>query len=154
LYPGTSASSSIVKDQFHKIAGGLWSKILWISTPQDNTRQEFIVKLQQFVTNVALGRWDSLERQDITFGLKKSWLARILFAVRWSLLEFGPIVLFYSYEHVIGPLNAPLGDYARLVTVVWLIANVISVDPLWKEKLSAVKDLITLKSKSKEESNR
>ena len=59
-------------------------------------------------------------------------------------------MLFYSYEHVIGPLSAPLSDYAKLATVVWLIVNVISADPLWKEKLSAVKDLITLKSKSKE----
>jgi hypothetical protein len=150
LVSSTAASSSIVKDQFHKIAGGLWNKILWITTPQDNTRHEFILRLRQFLMDFALGRWDALEKQDVIIDRRHSWIRRILSASRWCFLAFAPLVLLFLYENLVEPLSAPLKDYARPFVLGWLMVNLISLDPNWKEKLSGVKDLISLKGKNKE----
>jgi hypothetical protein len=143
LVRNTSASSIVVKQQLCKIASGLWSKILWITTPRDDTRQEFIRRLQEFLTEFALGRWDALEKQDLAIDFTKPQINRVLSALRWCLFASWPLMVVYAYNWFGGPTNPLLNDYAKLAALGWLFVSVITLDPLWKDKLSAVRDLIS-----------
>jgi hypothetical protein len=88
LAGAASASESIVRESFRQIGGGLRNKIMWLITPKENTRQDFVATLQDILINLVLGQWDALERADPTKERGPSPIKRILSGGRHLLLAF------------------------------------------------------------------
>ncbi|GLR88980.1 hypothetical protein GCM10007857_56930 [Bradyrhizobium iriomotense] len=141
-----SDSSDVVKDQWHQIANGIRSKVQWITTPRDSTRQDMVVRLQAFLINFASGRWYALienEKFETTTLRNASTAKRIVTAGRSCLLAVAPIALTYGYQRLVAPLGEPVGSYATGFSLLWLFACALPIiDPQWKERLANVKDVV------------
>ena len=142
-----SDSSNEVKEQWHQIASGIRSKVRWITTPQDSTRRDLIVRLQDFLINFALGRWHALienEKLETTALRRASRVKRIVSAGRSCLLAVTPIALILGCQRFVAPLDPLVGSYATFFSLLWLLVYAIpSMDPQWKERLANMKDLVS-----------
>jgi hypothetical protein len=147
LASSASGSSNVVKDQWHQIADGIRSKVQWITTPQDNTRQNLVARLQDFLINFASGNSHALiehEQSDTTALRKKTRVKRFVAGARACLLAVAPIVLTLGYQRLVAPLDEPVRSYATVVSLLWLFGCVVPIiDPQWKERVESVKAVIS-----------
>ena len=141
-----SGSSNVVTAQWHQIANGIRSKVQWITTPQDSTRQDLVVRLQDFLINFASGRWHALienEKFETTALRKASAVKRIVSAGRSCFLAVAPIALTYGYQRLVAPLGEPVGSYATGFSLLWFFGCALPIiDPRWKERLANLKDVV------------
>lgn len=150
LASSASGSSKVVKDQWHQIADGIRSKVQWITTPQDNTRQDLVVRLQDFLINFASGNWHALiehEQFDTTALRKASRVKRFVSGARACLLAVAPMALTYGYQRFVGDV----GSYAKSFSLLWFFVCVVPIiDPLWKERLATLKDVVSTMKDAKD----
>ena len=139
-------SSNDVKKQWHLIANGIRSKVQWITTPQDSTRQHLVVRLQDFLINFASGNWHALienETFEPTALRRASTIKRIVSAGRFCLVAVGPIALVLGFQKFVAPLDDPVRSYFIGFSLVWLFVCLLPMDPQWKERLANLKDVVS-----------
>jgi hypothetical protein len=142
-----SDSRSVANSQLRLIAAGLRRKIIWILTPTEYTRKDFIDGLREFLKDFALGKWDSLVDRDVALATSVSSgvTSRILRIGQSLAIGVSPYLLITFYERFRHPLTQPLQDYANLLSVVWLGVCILSeIDPRWSERVGGFKEAVSI----------
>jgi hypothetical protein len=142
-----SYGRTLANSQLRLIAAGLRTKILWVLTPMEHAREDLIYKLQEFIRNLALGRWDLLIEGDAGLAaVPPSGLTNWLLRIGLSLaIGAAPFLGLKSYLWFGDPLSQQLKDYAGLSSMLWFAACVLSeIDPRWSERIGGLKEAISI----------
>ena len=127
-----------------RVSHALREKEQWLITPKPDTREHLAEALSGFVVSLLAGAWDSLEASEGDLALSQRPVRIALRVIRTVLIGFLPAAIFAT-GHYMGwfSLGSPIDSYVLGGLTLWGLVTVVSVfDPLLKEKISTVKDIV------------
>lgn len=146
LRSGDEATNVWLRNNTHEIAAGFreLKKSVLLSKP--SARTQFVADISASVINATLGNWLEIKKAPSEeFPLPQSWRIRIAEFFRAFLVGAGPFLLVWIVQKL--PFNLPTELLNPLIipTVLWAILTLITkADPLYKDKIGALKDLTPL----------
>lgn len=133
-------------DRAQRVSHALREKERWLITPKADTREVLLERLSDFLSVFLTGAWDLLEAAEGDLPRALPTVRGIMRMARAVIIGFLPAALFGAGRHwQVFSLGSPLDDYVLGGLALWGLVSLISVsDPLFKENLSAVKEIVSM----------
>ena len=131
-------------DRALRVSHALREKEQWLITPKPDTRDHLAEALSSIVVSLLAGAWDRLEASEGNLALSQRPVRTALRVARTVLIGFLPAAIFAAGRYMEWfSLGSPIDNYVMGGLTLWGLVTVISVfDPLLKEKISTVKDIV------------
>jgi hypothetical protein len=111
-------------------------------------RDQFIEIISEALEIFAAGNWENLEKWEISekdereLPFRSKIFVRITNFIKKLIAGGVPLVLFLLLQQTIYALESPFSEYFLIGSIIWLLLTFLSmIDPLYKDKLSALKDI-------------
>jgi hypothetical protein len=142
--------NTFIDSEFHKIAASFRSKVIQIAGTGANSHSEVTASIRRATLAVASGAWDALDRSDMLSPARRSMFQWTLVALRWFIVAVGPRIGVYVLQQTHLKLQPPTDSFAALAVVGWFLISCFSaIDPLYKDKVASVKEIVGLLSRGK-----
>jgi hypothetical protein len=120
--------------------------------PSANARDHFITEMQNFLALLALRDWHSLAQRGHNVNedppsRRPASKSRIMLSKCGKAIAVGlmPLLIIHIYELSSERIDNPMREYAVLFSLLWLVTYLASaVDPMWKDRLTVYRDLLSI----------
>ena len=146
LKSGDKVSDHWLETIARQIATAFREKKFWILTPKVDTYDYLIRNLLDSLINLVEGNWDALEKKEpekISF--KQTWFDFMKNTIKVIVVGGIPIFALFLIQNSSLALVVPFRDYAIGGAILWaLFTTITTLDPLFDNKISAIKEIINL----------
>lgn len=151
LPSGDVATDTWYREMVKQVAATFREQKKWILSPKPDTRDQFIRCLADSLVCVASGNWDGLERTEPQkFSVPKLWRSRVVILLRTLLIGSAPLSVLWVVQQTPLALKEPTSQYVAIGGLIWAMLTLIAaLDPLFRDKIIALKDVVQLLSPPK-----
>ena len=132
------------------MAESLREKQLWLATPKKDTRQVLLSHLSSMLIALLQGDWDEFDKVKQFEYPKAKRLTIMIDITRILTISVLPLVIVYGGLHFLNlEIELPLRGYVQGAALIWAMLTLITaIDPSIKDKVSEMKDLFSLGTRS------